>query len=77
MTVSAVLIKEEESVQHPIYYVSKSLLNAKTRYNRIEKLALVLVMVTYKLRPYFQCHSINVLTSFPLKNILHKPELLG
>ena len=30
-----------------------------------------------KLRPYFQCHSIKVLTTYPLKNILHKPELSG
>ncbi|KAK0578575.1 hypothetical protein LWI29_012719 [Acer saccharum] len=75
--VSAVLIREEESVQHPVYYVSKTLLDAETRYSRLEKLALALVMAARKLRPYFQCHSIKVLTAYPLKNILHKPELSG
>ncbi|KAK1554732.1 hypothetical protein Q3G72_016522 [Acer saccharum] len=76
-TVSAVLVREEGNSQHPVYYVSKTLLNAETRYSRLEKLALALVMAARKLRPYFQCHSIKVLTTYPLKNILHKPELSG
>ncbi|KAK0580108.1 hypothetical protein LWI29_036450 [Acer saccharum] len=75
--VSAVLVREEGSSQHPVYYVSKTLLNAETKYSRLEKLALALVMAARKLRPYFQCHSIKVLTAYPLKNILHKPELSG
>ncbi|KAK1568798.1 hypothetical protein Q3G72_028909 [Acer saccharum] len=57
--VSAVLVREEGSSQHPVYYVSKTLLDAETRYNRLEKLALALVMAARKLRPYFQCHSIK------------------
>ncbi|KAK1575844.1 hypothetical protein Q3G72_008838 [Acer saccharum] len=75
--VSVVLVREEDSNQHPVYYVSKTLLDAETRYSRLEKLALALVMTARKLRPYFQCHSIKVLTAYPLKNILHKPELSG
>ncbi|KAK4848380.1 hypothetical protein QYF36_012250 [Acer negundo] len=75
--VSAILVREEENNQHPVYYVSKTLLDAETRYSRLEKLALALVVTTRKLRPYFQCHSIKVLTTYPLKNILHKPELSG
>ncbi|KAK0598996.1 hypothetical protein LWI29_001360 [Acer saccharum] len=73
--VSAVLVREEENNQHPVYYVSKTLLDAETRYSRLEKLALALMDAARKLRPYFQCHSIKVLTTYPLKNILHKPEL--
>ena len=34
-------------------------------------------MAARKLHPYFQCHPIIVLTTFPLKTILHKPELSG
>ncbi|KAL5547014.1 hypothetical protein UlMin_006701 [Ulmus minor] len=30
-----------------------------------------------KLRPYFQCHPIVVVTTYPLKGILQKPELSG
>jgi hypothetical protein len=38
--VSAVLVREENDRQHPVYYVSKALLDAETRYSRLEKLAL-------------------------------------
>ena len=55
--------------------MSRALLDAETRYTELEKLALALVMAARKLRPYFQCHPIIVLTTFPLKAILHKPEL--
>ncbi|XP_057803713.1 uncharacterized protein LOC131019046 [Salvia miltiorrhiza] len=75
--ISAVLVREEEGKQSPIYYVSKSLLDAETRYSQLEKPALALVHAARKLRPYFQCHSIVVATTYPLKAILHKPELFG
>ena len=52
--VSAALIREEEKVQKPIYYASRALRGAEERYPPIEKLAFVLVMVTHKLKPYFQ-----------------------
>ena len=38
---------------------------------------MALVTCACKLRPYFQAHPITVLTSQPLKNILHKPEASG
>jgi len=75
--VSAVLVREEDGKQFPVYYVSKSLLDAETRYTQLEKLALALVTAARKLRPYFQCHPITVYTTYPLKSILHKPELSG
>ena len=58
-----------------MYYVSKALLDAETRYSLLEKLALALITAVQKLRLYFQCHPVTVLTSFPLNNILHKLEL--
>ncbi|XP_056847422.1 uncharacterized protein LOC130498094 [Raphanus sativus] len=75
--VSAVLVREEGRKQHPIYYVSKSLLDAETRYSHLEKLALALVNAARKLRPNFQAHQIVVVTSFPIKAVLHKPEVSG
>ncbi|KAL5574212.1 hypothetical protein UlMin_023809 [Ulmus minor] len=75
--VSAVLIRDEDGKQFLVYYVSKSLLDAETRYTQLEKLALALVIAARKLRPYFQCHPITVYTTYPLKSILHKPELSG
>lgn len=44
-----VLVREEGGVQLPIYYVSKRLLDGKTRYPEMEKLALALMVMTMKL----------------------------
>ncbi|KAL5576344.1 hypothetical protein UlMin_018043 [Ulmus minor] len=65
--VSSALVREEDGVQWPIYYTSKSLLDAETRYPEIEKLALALMVAARKLRPYFQAHTIVIPTKFPLK----------
>ena len=43
--VSDVLIREKRSEQKPIFYVSKTLLDAETRYPMMEKLALAVVML--------------------------------
>ncbi|XP_075098893.1 uncharacterized protein LOC142175796 [Nicotiana tabacum] len=77
MVVSAVLVREDKGKQSLIYYVSKSLLDAKTRYLHLQKLALALIMASRNLWPYFQCHPISVVTAYPLRNILHKKELSG
>ena len=50
---SAVLVKKEDKVQKPVYYVSKVLHGAEENYSVIEKFALALVMASRKLRPYF------------------------
>ena len=75
--VSAVLVCVEGSKQLPIYYESKALLDAETRYSHLEKLSLALIVAARKLRPYFQAHPIVVVTSFPVKLVLHKPEVSG
>ncbi|KAL2230216.1 UNVERIFIED_CONTAM: hypothetical protein Sindi_1616000 [Sesamum indicum] len=75
--VSSVLIKEEGKVQNPVYYVSKMLQGAETRYAEIEKLALAVVVTAWKLRPYFQSHRIVIRTNHPLRNILTRPEASG
>ena len=66
-TVSATLVREEEKVQWPVYYVSKRLLDAETRYPKLEKLALTLMVASKKLRPYFHAHPLEVLTNYPLR----------
>ena len=70
--VSAVLVREENIVQWPVYYVSKVLLDAETRYPKIETLSLALVMSAKKLRPYFQAHPIVVRTGHPIEKSLQK-----
>ena len=68
--VSGPLIREESGEQKPIYNVSRSLVDAETRYPFMEKLALAVVTAARKLRSYFQSHSITVMTSQPLRTIL-------
>lgn len=74
---SAVLVREEEGQQHPVYYVSRSLLDAEKRYPQLEKLALSLVMASRKLKSHFKSHNITAVTSFLIKNVLTKPDISG
>ena len=57
--------------------MSKRLLDAETRYPELKKLALALVVASRKLRPYFHAHSIEVLTNYPLCQVLQKLEASG
>ena len=43
----------------------------------MEKLILALVTVAPKLCPYFQAHTIEVPTEYPMNQVLHKPETSG
>ncbi|XP_013673642.1 uncharacterized protein LOC106377975 [Brassica napus] len=46
-------------------------------YPLMEKLACTVVTSAQKLRPYFQSHTIVILTTFPLRTILHSPSQSG
>ena len=50
--VSAVLLRDQ-GVQQLVYYISKTLVDAKTRYLPLGKLVLALVHATRKLPQYF------------------------
>ena len=43
----------------------------------MEKLILALVTTAQKLRFYFQAHTIEILTEYAMKQVLHKPETSG
>ena len=43
----------------------------------MEKLAFTLVTTTQKLKPYFQAHTIIVLTDQPLRRAMSSPEATG
>ena len=64
-------------MQQPVYYCNRALRGAKERYPKMEKLILALVTTSKKLRPYFQAHTVEVPTKYPMKKILHKPETSG
>ncbi|XP_074305753.1 uncharacterized protein LOC141640976 [Silene latifolia] len=54
-----------------------SVTEAATRYTPFEKLVLALVTAPYKLSPYFEFHTIHVVTNYPPKTIMRKLELSG
>ena len=68
--VSLVLIRIDNGVQRPVYYVRKSLQEAEICYLPLEKAILAVVHATRKLPHYFQAHTIFGLTQLPLKAIL-------
>ena len=71
-TVSLILVKNEDGIQRPVYYVSKSLQEAETRYLPLEKAVLAIVHAIRKLPHYFQAHIVVVLTQLPLQALLRK-----
>ena len=76
-TISAALVKEEEKVQKPVYFTSRALRGAKERYPPMEKLVFALVTVACKLKPYFQAHTVIILTDKPLQRAMSSPEAVG
>ena len=76
-SIASVLVREEGSQQHLVYYVSKILRGVKIRYPKLDKLAMIVVHTSKKLRQYFQAHSIIIRTNFPLRKIFQRPETSG
>lgn len=50
---------------------------SEIRYQKIEKMALIMVITVWKLRHYFQGHHITIKTNYPIKQILKNPNLAG
>ena len=74
VAVSAALVREEEGLQRPVYFISRAFRGVEERYPRMEKLAFAFVTVTRKLKQYFQAHTIIVLMDQPLKRAMSSPE---
>ena len=75
--VSAALVRDEGGLQRPVYFISSAFRGAEERYPRMEKLAFAFVTVAQKLKPYFQAHTIIVLTDQLLKRAMSSPEVAG
>ena len=76
IAVSVALFKESGDAKlRPVFFVSKSLTDAETRYTHLERAALALRKAAQKLRPYFQAHLVVVLTDLLLRGMIHKPDL--
>ncbi|GJS54938.1 reverse transcriptase domain-containing protein [Tanacetum coccineum] len=75
--ISAVLLTDRDSVQTPVYFVSKALKETEINYSAMEKLILALVFAAKRLRRYFQAHPIVVITDQPIKQVISKPDASG
>ena len=51
--VSTALVREEDGIQKPVYFTNRALCGAEERYPQMEKLAFVLVIAAWRLKPYF------------------------
>ena len=72
--VSLVLIRVDDGVQRPVYYVSKSLHEVEVRYLPLEKAILAVVHATRKPPHYFQSYTIVILTQLPLLSLLRSAD---
>ena len=78
IAVSFALFKECGDVKlRLVFFVSKSLILAETRYTHLERAAFTLRTTAQKLRPYFQAHPVVVLTDLPLQGTIHKLDMSG
>jgi hypothetical protein len=75
--VNAAIVREDCSIQRPVYYTSKTLDRAESRYLLLEKLAFALVCSAKKLPHYFEAHTMIVLTEQPLKAVLRSTNFSG
>ena len=75
--ISAALIREEEKVQKLVYYTSRALRGVEERYPPMEKLAFALVTAARKLKPYFQAHTVVILTDRPLQRAMSNLDVAG
>lgn len=75
--ISSALICEELKVQRFVYYTSQAFQGAEARYSIIENMTFSLIVASRKLRPYFQCHIIFVMTGQTIRKAMSKPDAAG
>jgi hypothetical protein len=59
-----------------VYYISEVLHDTKTRYLWVLKLLYTVLIASRKVHHYFQTHKISVVTSYPLRVMLHNPYVI-
>ena len=73
-TVSVTLIRKEDGMQLPIFYVSQAFQGAEAKYPQIDKIAFALIVASWKLRPYFQENPILMMMDQPIKKSMNRSE---
>ncbi|GAA0156793.1 hypothetical protein LIER_14197 [Lithospermum erythrorhizon] len=74
---SSVMIREKDKVQWSVYFVSRLMRGAETRYPLTEKMVFALIVAARKLKHYFEANPIEVITDQPLRKILENPSFSG
>jgi hypothetical protein len=75
--VSAVLVRETHEGQKPIFFVSKTMNETKSKYLPLERVALVLIQAAKKFSHYFQASTVIVRTDLPLKVLMYSSDFSG
>ena len=70
--------KDDNGHEQAIYYLSRTLIGAESRYNPVEKECLALVFAVQKTRHYLVSQTIHVISRVnPLRLLMTKPGLLN
>ena len=72
--VSSMLVREENKMQKSICYINRVLHGAEIRYSWIEKIVFIIITTIRPLRPYFQAHSVKILTDLSLRTLLQRSD---
>uniref|UniRef100_A0A2N9J8Z5 RNA-directed DNA polymerase n=1 Tax=Fagus sylvatica TaxID=28930 RepID=A0A2N9J8Z5_FAGSY len=77
--IGALIAQENDNgVEQPIYYVSRTLKDAESRYSGAERSCLALIYASQRLQHYFLAHKIQLMTkSHPIRSLLQWPVLSG
>src|SRR5438132_1674699 len=81
VSMAIVVERQEEGhiqkIQRPVYFISEVLSESKIRYPQVQKILYAVLITSRKLVHYFQAHPILVVTSFPIRDILHNCDTTG